>query len=199
VTALPGLLLPGRSVAAVVRVAVPTESGEYHVAIQVRRPGSPELDFRPIPGVGLSVTDDTVPIAPPAVPTNLEPSLRAAHAAHRLPDGYADVSDGRLGRIKRWVKRKLLHNFQTAYVDVLSRQQSAFNRQVLTAIAELGDGQAALAHAALTQSPVTVPDADDLRAELRRLRGQCRALRRRLAQLESAQPPALTFPEEAAA
>jgi hypothetical protein len=116
------------------------------------------------------------------VPAHLEPALRAAAAAQQLPDGYADVSEGRLARVKRWLKRKLLHNFQHAYVDVLSRQQSAFNRLVLNALAELGDGQAALAHAA------SAPRPDGLHAELRRLQRQNRRLRRRLARVEATLP-----------
>ena len=97
------------------------------------------------------------------------------------------MSAGRFDRLKRWVKQKLLHNFKTAYVDVLSRQQSAFNRQVLAALAELGDGQSTLAHAVTIQSPRSVlPDGDDLRADLRRLRRQTRRLRRRLASIEAA-------------
>ena len=134
-------------------------------------------------------------MAPTVVPMNLEPVLRDALAAQDLPAGYADVSEGRLSRLKRWVKYKLLHNFKTAYVDVLSRQQSAFNRQVLTALCELGDGQSTLAHAVAFQPPRSdLPDGDDLRAELRRLRQQTCRLRRRLARIEAAAPP-----EEAAA
>jgi len=206
VTPLPGLLVPGRSVAAVVRVAVPAEQGEYQVTITSRRlradgtapvaaPGS-----RPVPSVRLTVMAESVSVVPPTTPVNLEPALRAAHAAGQLPAGYADVSEGRFARLKHWVKRQLLHNFQTAYVDVLSRQQSAFNRQVLTALAELGDGQAALAHAVTVQPPRSVPhDGGDLRAELCRLRRQNRRLRRRLARVEAALAPNRPLPEEAAA
>jgi glycosyltransferase involved in cell wall biosynthesis len=202
VTPLPGLLVPAQSVAAVVRVAVPAVPGEYQVVIQIRGPQTDDraVDRRPVRGVMLTVTADEVAIPSPAVPANLAPALRAAHAAGRLPDGYVDVSLGRLARLKRWIKQKLLHNFQTAYVDVLSRQQSAFNQQILTAVAELGDGQAALAHAASIQSPRSaLLDGDDLRAEIRRLRRQARQLHRRLAQVEAGSPSEQPFIEEAAA
>src|SRR5581483_1556418 len=191
VTPLPGLLVPGRPVAAVVRVNVPAEPGEYEVTITARRHG---VDAGRTATLRLTVTATAPEITPPTIPANLEPTLQAAAAAQRLPDGYADVSLGRLGRLKRWVKHKLLHNFQTAYVDVLSRQQSAFNQQVVTALAELGDSQAALAHAAALQPPrpARADDPAALRAELRRLR-------RRLARLEAALPPAGPYPEESAA
>ena len=200
VTALPGLLLPRRDVAAAVRVAVPAEPGEYRVALGFRRlrPEGAEpvvSTERPVRCVTLRVSDaDQAGVAPPAVPVNFEPVLRAVAAAQQLPDGYADVSEGRLARVKRWLKRKLLHNFQHAYVDVLSRQQSAFNRQVLNALAELGDGQAVLAHA------INVPESDDeIRAELQRLKRQNRRLRRRLARVEAGLPPERPHAQETAA
>ena len=78
-------------------------------------------------------------------------------------------------RLKRWIKRKLLHNFQTAYVDVLSRQQSAFNRHIINALAELADAQEQLGHALRTQSPG---------GEWKRLRRRQRRLVRQLARLQ---------------
>jgi glycosyltransferase involved in cell wall biosynthesis len=205
VTPLPGLLVPGRSVAAAVRVAVPTAPGEYQIIIKPRRlkaDGSfvVAADSRPAPTIHLAVIAEAIPVVPPTVPANLEPVLRAASAAQELPAGYADVSEGRFARLKRWAKYKLLHNFQTAYVDVLSRQQSAFNRQVLAVLAELGDGQATLAHAATNQPPRSdLRDGDDLRAELRRLCRANRLLECRLARLEAALPAEGSVPEEAAA
>jgi hypothetical protein len=195
VTPLPGLLVPGRSVVAMVRAFVPSEAGDYQVTIACRRPGTDQS----LPTtLRLSVSMEAAPI--PTMPANLTPALRTADAAGRLPDDYVDVSSGRFARLKHWVKQKLLHNFKTAYVDVLSRQQSAFNRQVVTALAELGDGQSALAHAVASQPPPSVAHSgDDVRAELRRLRRQNRRLLRRLARVEAALPPDRSFPEEAAA
>jgi len=78
-------------------------------------------------------------------------ALVGASRLQQLPDDYIDVTEGRLARWKRWIKRKLLGNFKHAYVDVLSRQQSRFNQQVLTALTELADYCATLEHAAKTR------------------------------------------------
>jgi hypothetical protein len=41
--------------------------------------------------------------------------------------------------VKRLIKRKLLNNFKRAYVDVLSRQQSQVNGQVVLMIQQLAE------------------------------------------------------------
>ena len=107
-------------------------------------------------------------------------ALVEAEGKQRLPVEYLDVTQGFLARWKHWLKRKLLGNFKHAYVDVLSRQQSAFNRQVLNAFAELADAQAALAHA--------------LRAAARRPSGV-----RRPAKPLRPVPPGRDHPQESAA
>src|SRR5262249_61216365 len=63
--------------------------------------------------------------------------LAQAHRQQRLPDDYVDVSEGFLARCKRWLKQKLLNNFKRAYVDVLSRQQSRVNQQLVSAVQAL--------------------------------------------------------------
>jgi hypothetical protein len=85
--------------------------------------------------------------------------LEAAHSAlaeaekrQRLPDDYTDITEGLFASVKRRIKRKLLGNFKQAYVDVLSRQQSAFNRHILAALQELAECAALLDHAAATGS-----------------------------------------------
>src|SRR5262249_58213375 len=82
------------------------------------------------------------------------PFLEAAHTAlveadrlQQLPADYTDITEGLFAAWKRRVKRKLLGNFKHAYVDVLSRQQSAFNRHVLAALQELAECCATLDHA----------------------------------------------------
>jgi hypothetical protein len=70
---------------------------------------------------------------------NVQQDLDAARHSQTLPDDYLDVTQGMLARLKRRIKQKLLHNFKTAYVDVLSRRQSAFNRQMLRAVTELAE------------------------------------------------------------
>src|SRR5207244_5776483 len=54
---------------------------------------------------------------------------------------------------KRRIKARLLGNFKHAYVDVLSRQQSAFNRHILAAVQELSECYAMLDHALQTMTP----------------------------------------------
>jgi hypothetical protein len=84
-------------------------------------------------------------------------ALVEASRLQRLPDDYTDVTEGRLARWKRWIKRKLLGNFKHAYVDVLSRQQSRFNQKILTAVTELADYCATLEHAAKAGTAVRDP------------------------------------------
>lgn len=76
---------------------------------------------------------------------DLSDRLNEAEQLVDLPAGYEDVSEGKLAGLKRTLKRKLLQQFQTAYVDVLSRQQSALNRQLLAAVQELTECNAMLA------------------------------------------------------
>ncbi|MFO0809866.1 MAG: glycosyltransferase [Gemmataceae bacterium] len=171
-TGIPTTILPDQGAVAVVRVALPTEPGEYLVAISLRRgdvEATPELPDVRVP---LVVTPPSTFAAPPSV------AMPVAIEAVDLPDSYVDVSEGFAAGLKKWAKRKLLHNFQQAFVNVLSRQQSAFNRRVASAIAELSDGQAATAHMA--------HEAAALREDVRRLQRQNARLARRLAQLESA-------------
>jgi len=66
-------------------------------------------------------------------------SLNELVTLSALPTGYVDVSEGFLAGIKRWIKRKLLGQFQTAYVDVLARQQAAFNRTVVDILRQLSE------------------------------------------------------------
>jgi hypothetical protein len=80
----------------------------------------------------------------------LQTALVELHRLQRLPDHYADVTQGRFASLKRWIKRKLLGNFQRAYVDVLSRQQSAFNQETLTALSELAECLAMLQSAEMS-------------------------------------------------
>jgi hypothetical protein len=106
-------------------------------------------------------------------------ALTAAHGLKTLPDDYRDVTQGFLASWKRRVKQKLLNNFRRAYVDVLSRQQSAFNDQVLLALAQLADCCAVLGQSASANAEVR-----RLRARLRQCRREQKSLRRRLAALE---------------
>jgi hypothetical protein len=77
----------------------------------------------------------------------VQEALAEANRLRVLPSSYTDVSEGRFARWKRWLKAKLLNNFKRAYVDVLSRQQSQVNQQLVTAIQELAECCATLDHA----------------------------------------------------
>src|SRR5262249_29234033 len=77
----------------------------------------------------------------------VQTALVEAHRLQQLPDTYTDVTQGRFASWKAWLKRKLLGNFKQAYVDVLSRQQTAFNQRVLAALHELAECCATLASA----------------------------------------------------
>jgi hypothetical protein len=91
------------------------------------------------------------------------------------------VTEGAFAKWKRLIKRKLLHNFRHAYIDVLSRQQSMFNEKVLTALCHLADGLAATSQADLLAE--RIGDRAGMERQIRRLRRQMRRLRRRNANL----------------
>jgi O-antigen biosynthesis protein len=156
VTPLPCLILPGQEVPVAIAVGLPSEKGSYHVDLYVAHAESG--------GHGTSAVDVSPRAGPPdawlqlkvtAQPAEAEESrspmtagcvagLQAAHKAlaeaarrQQLPDDYLDVTEGLLAGWKRRLKRKLLGNFKHAYVDVLSRQQTRFNRLLLTALQEL--------------------------------------------------------------
>jgi hypothetical protein len=115
--------------------------------------------------------------------TAVNSSLAEAERRQRLPDSYLDVTEGVFARSKRWIKGKLLGNFKHAYVDVLSRQQSGFNRAVLVALQEMSEGSSLLDHA---QAPLA-----DLPRQLTELLQKQAELDRRLAHLESSLQSAL--------
>lgn len=188
-TGLPGLVLPGQSVTLAVSVPVPRMAGSYRVqfeAIPVANgcassPGTP----REAPAdsvlrlLVVQAERTTGPGVCSPVLAEVQKALGVAAKRQRLPDGYTDVTGGRFAALKRWVKRKLLNNFKRAYVDVLSRQQSAFNREVLTALRELTE--------CLILLDQRHRETETLRSELAESRLRLAALEQRLAQLEQQQ------------
>jgi glycosyltransferase involved in cell wall biosynthesis len=203
-TQLPGLLMPGRALSAAVRVPVPDRPGAYRVGLWAERADpAPAQGRQPSESwLPLFVEGGERPVAPGCCTSLLETvqaALAEADRTHRLPDDYTDVCQGLLASWKRRLKRKLLGNFKQAYVDVLSRQQSAFNRQVLTPLQELAECCAILDHAC-SRSPALADDllkrvptagAGDVTALLKELldqlaesRRRCAALEERLARLE---------------
>jgi glycosyltransferase involved in cell wall biosynthesis len=206
-TPLPGLLVPGRALAAAVPVAVPSTPGNYRVILWAERA---EPDQPPDGRTATRRPERLTPAAPESwlpltVAANGDapgrgccaPLLDAAAAAlveadrlRRLPDDYTDVTQGLLASWKRRIKRKLLGNFKHAYVDVLSRQQSAFNRALLTAVQELAECCATLEHAVRLGQHVDPQSAlvHELSQQLAESRACCAALEERLARLEEGIP-----------
>jgi glycosyltransferase involved in cell wall biosynthesis len=149
-TSLPGLLAPGRSLPAALAVPVPSAPGSYDVSFWAQRAAAPPPAEMPSPTFRLVVERTAVRVPAPCCTPHLdaaEAALVEAHRLQRLPDTYLDVTEGRFARVKRWLKRKLLGNFKHAYVDVLSRQQSAVNAKLLAALHEVTECCATLDHA----------------------------------------------------
>jgi glycosyltransferase involved in cell wall biosynthesis len=203
--ALPSLLRPGATLLAVIPVPVPTNCGHYRVHIgagmtsraRVRR----ALRSKPLDLVVSTAVDRVgTQVADPFL-ASAQRALAEAHALKKLPDDYRDVTQGRLAKWKRAIKQKLLHQFRRSYVDVLSRQQSAFNEKLLVALCELADGLAALSQVAAPQG-----DSAQLREVRQLLRGALRENRRvfrrvqewekRLASIEASLPSLARLPHE---
>ena len=147
-TDLPALLTPGQSLPAALAVALPAAAGQYNIVLQAECRHSVDQPLRQAV-VPLVAADGsaTIAIGPGAFLESIQTSLAEAHRLQRLPDDYLDVTAGRFARWKRWLKQKLLGNFKKAYVDVLSRQQSQVNQQLVTAVQQLAEYCAALEHA----------------------------------------------------
>jgi glycosyltransferase involved in cell wall biosynthesis len=146
---LPHLLVPGRSVSAVVPVAVPARAGAYRALLWAGRHDT-EPATEPEAWCRLVVHDKSAERSGAWAAPLLDEARAALAQAHRLrelPDTYTDVTEGWFATWKRWLKRKLLGNFKHAYVDVLSHQQTAFNQQVLRSVDELTECCATLDHA----------------------------------------------------
>lgn len=188
-TPLPGLLLPGRALSATVVVPVPQRPGCYRVLFQLGIPGAalPEAGAETV--LSLHVHGGS-PVAMPerggtCLPLleSIQICLREAEQRRQLPDDYLDVCEGRFARLKRWIKRKLLGNFKRAYVDLLSRQQTAYNRQLLQAVQELAECVALLDQGSSPRQITASPD-QLLTRQVQELERQLTALKARLALLE---------------
>jgi hypothetical protein len=210
---LPGLLMPGQSVALAIPISVPAAVGDYHVCIRAEHASTVTAEMLPADAGDIArftlrvVAGDRRESEGCCTPflEQIQSALGEAHALQRLPEDYTDVSGGRFAALKRWIKRKLLGNFKRAYVDVLSRQQSEFNRHLLTALQELSECCGTLDHAQTAiparrgevravapSDPSTSMSPEALRQQLRHLTEQlCETretlvhLQERLARLET--------------
>jgi hypothetical protein len=141
--------VPGRALAAAVPVPVPARPGSYRVGFRAdwaANAGGNHVES----WLTLTVEENGSPSDQRCCAPLLDAvqgALVEAGRVQQLPEDYIDVTEGFLAGWKRRIKRKLLNNFKRAYVDVLSRQQSAFNRQVLTALQELAECCATLDYA----------------------------------------------------
>ena len=180
---LPGLLVPGRSLTAALPVPLPDRPGQYRIAIWTARPLSPPTTPPYRVHLALSVETRDVAGAGPtatALLVAVHDALPEMHRLHRLPDDYVDVTTGRFQTLKHALKQKILNNFKRAYVDVLSRQQTEMNYNVLAAIGQLTESCALLD------------------ATLRTMQHRVDQIEVRLRRLESAAPePAAVAPGEA--
>jgi glycosyltransferase involved in cell wall biosynthesis len=188
VTPLPALLMPGQALSAAVPVPVPAHAGTYHVAFGAEGKHRPTKERRtPAPALTLTVEEAGRVAEEGCCAALLDSAQAAVAAADRLrclPVEYPDVTQGRFAALKRWVKRKLLGNFKRAYVDVLSRQQSAFNQRVLAAVQELAECCATLDHARQIGPDNSVTTAT-LARQLADSRERCRELEARVRRLEA--------------
>jgi glycosyltransferase involved in cell wall biosynthesis len=184
---VPGLVLPGQAQTAAVSVAIPTRPGRYEVSFRAEcssgATSAPAVEVAGRKPLRLTVEeagarDDRGFCAP--VLAEVQKALAEARRRERLPESYTDISTGWLVSCKRWVKHKLLNNFKRGYVDVLSRQQSGFNRQVVTALQELVE-----CCELLSRRPEVGVASESLRAELVELREHNLALESRIAELEA--------------
>jgi glycosyltransferase involved in cell wall biosynthesis len=207
-TPLTELLIPGQEAAAMVRVPVPGRVGTYQAALFAVaspypcQPDAPAKRWPDLPEASASFFQLQVELAKGATEDMYcAASLQAVHRAlaeaeckQELPTGYLDVTRGFLAKFKRWLKGKLVGNFKQAYVDVLSRQQSAFNHQSLTALQELAECCGLLDQAlverltrTLTKREVAAEagETTDLASLLHHLLDQLADTRRRFAALEA--------------
>lgn len=141
---LPALIAPGEQQVAVLPVPVPPDVGSYRVRLWASSPaGRGEMAVAITLSVGAAAESPEAGCAATFLDAVHE-ALPRAHELAALPADYVDVSEGRLAPVKRLVKRKLLNNFKQAYVDVLSRQQSQVNEQVVLMIQHLAESCAML-------------------------------------------------------
>jgi glycosyltransferase involved in cell wall biosynthesis len=139
-TPLPALLIPGQSLTAAVPVVVPPTPGAYRIFFRAERANAPPFPWPRSAALHL-VVEENAPAQRCCAPLleTLQAALVEAQRLQRLPDTYTDVSQGLFASWKRWIKRKLVGNFQHAYVDVLSRQQSQVNQRLVAAVNELAE------------------------------------------------------------
>jgi glycosyltransferase involved in cell wall biosynthesis len=141
-----GIILPGQTQMAMVVVAVPAQLGAFEISVTAEaRRGHASVPIAETT-LRLNVSDQERHSASCLAPflDGIRRAITRAHLLEQLPDDYLDVTEGRFARAKRWVKKKLLNNFKHGYVDVVSRQQTQVNQQLVLAVQQLSECCAAL-------------------------------------------------------
>jgi glycosyltransferase involved in cell wall biosynthesis len=198
-TPLPSLVLPGQAVSAAVAVPIPAVPGTYSIGFRAERVlSSGHPNDCPPSSMRLIVEDrqraKAAGCCTPLLET-VQAALVRADRLQRLPTTYTDITEGWFASCKRWIKRKLLGNFKRAYVDVLSRQQSAFNQEVVRALHELAECCATLDHArtlARGAGNANGETSDSVQSSLVALRTRLAELETRLLQGSSIRPSRTT-------
>jgi O-antigen biosynthesis protein len=146
---LAGMLMPGDSLVAALPIAMPDSTDLVRIRLWTQRVGASTPAAKSVE-IEVVVADASTPRPDSCVSAYLETlhkTLPRTQELQQLPSDYVDVTEGTLAPVKRFVKRKLLHNFKHAYVDVLSRQQSEVNGQVVLMLEQLTECCAMLDHA----------------------------------------------------
>lgn len=133
-------LYPGQREMLLAKIHVPNKPGRYQLSLVSNRTQMQNARHCALIPVLVTKQNITQAVSP------LDPLLQTARQALGqalklavLPDDYVDVTEGRFASCKRWIKKKILHNFRKAYVDLLSRQQTHFNKELLQVIQQLID------------------------------------------------------------
>lgn len=142
-SALPGVLLPGETRPASLTIELPTHGEPFNVQLWATCAGCEIRESR----TSLTLHVASTGVASSPLLEDVARALAEAQRWQRLPDNYVDVTEGWFARCKRWCKRKLLGNFKHAYVDVLSRQQSHVNENLVLLCHSLAEHNAALEQA----------------------------------------------------
>jgi glycosyltransferase involved in cell wall biosynthesis len=130
-------LPPGGKALVYLPVPVPAVEGRYQVEIETLQNWPGQTLCQPLT---LEVSQQPADVRFPrvvAAVADIRSRLAQLAAIRQLPDDYVDISHGLLARWKVWLKQKLLHNFRTAYVDVLAQQQSQVNDMILAILGQL--------------------------------------------------------------
>ncbi len=148
--ALPALLAPGQTQAAALPIALPADAGAYRIRLWAERMDAVQGGPANTVDVPLFVEAGKAAASVSCVSgflDTIEKTLPKAHHLQQLPADYVDVTEGQFAPVKRFIKRKVLHNFKHAYVDVLSRQQTQVNGHLVLMIQQLAECCALLDHA----------------------------------------------------